>query len=313
MRVVTFSVYGDARLGIVSGNNVVDLERACSKYSSEGMSVIFSDMRRFLGSGEAAWKLAMEVVEAAEDDKPAVSPVSTSVVIKMSQARLLAPVLNPEKIYCPAVNYRAHGAESGLIAPKKPYIFTKFAHTLVGHEGPIYYFRKYSKKMDIEAELGVIIGAGGKDIPPGKAFEHIAGYTCLNDVSYRDQQNEPGWPKVTNPYGQNWTKGKAMDNACPLGPWMVTRDEIPDPNKLKIVGRQNGKVIEQGNTSEMVHNVPKLVAYVSQGITLKPGDVIATGVPARVASVKRDYLHVGDTVEVEIEKIGVLRNHVVAV
>ena len=166
--------------------------------------------------------------------------------------------------------------------------------------------------MDMEAELAVVIGKRGKDVPAGRALSHLAGYTCANDVSFRDFQYGPGGPKVMNPYGQNWTKGKGLDTACPLGPWIVTRDEVGEPYPLKIVGRQNGQVIQEGSTKEMVHSVQKLVSYVSQGVTLEPGDVISTGVPARVPGVGRKYLSVGDTVEVEIERIGVLRNRVVA-
>ena len=311
MRIVTFSVYGDARLGLFTDKGIVDLARACSKYSDDGLSVLFSDTRRFLSSGEVAMKLALEVGEAAKEESPAGSAVDGGTLLRSDQVRLLAPILSPQKIHCTAVNYPAHGAETGITPPKTPYIFTKFANTLVGPEASIIH-PKTVEKMDMEAELAVVIGKKGKDIPPAKALSHLAGYTALNDVSFRDLQMEPGWPKVMNPYGQNWTKGKGLDTACPLGPWIVTTDEMGDPYPLKIVGRQNGQVIQQGSTKEMVHNVQDLVSYVSQGTTLEPGDVIATGVPARVEGIERKYLSVGDTVEVEIERIGVLRNHVVA-
>ncbi|HEV2390143.1 MAG TPA: fumarylacetoacetate hydrolase family protein [Nitrososphaerales archaeon] len=311
MRIVTFSVLGDSRLGLFTDEGVVDLARACSKYSSDGLSVLFSDARRFLDAGELAMKLAKEVGDAAREETASGSAKDTGTLVGSDQVRLLAPIQNPQKIYCTAVNYLSHGAESGFAAPEVPYIFTKFVNALVGLDAPIIH-PKTVKNMDMEAELGVVIGKRGKDIPPGRAFSHVAGYTCVNDVSFRDLQYGPEGPKVMNPYGQNWTKGKGLDTACPLGPWIVTRDEMEEPYPLKIIGRQNGEVIQKGNTNEMVHNVQSLVSYVSQGTTLEPGDVISTGVPARVEGIERKYLSVGDIVEVEIERIGVLRNRVVA-
>jgi len=311
MRIVTFSVLGDARLGIYTDKGVVDLARASAKYSSDGVGRLFSDTRTFLSSGDVARKLATELVDAAAEEKPSVSPKDAGSLLSKDLVKLLAPILNPQKIYCPAVNYLAHGNEAGIKPPAIPYIFTKFANALVGHEAAVIH-PKIVKRMDMEAELAVIIGKRGKDIPASKVFGYIAGYTALNDVSFRDLQNEPGWPKVMNPYGQNWVKGKALDTACPLGPWIVTRDELGEPYPLRIIGRQNGKVIQQGSTKEMVHNVQELVSYLSQGVTLEPGDVIATGVPARVPAKERKYLSVGDVVEVEIERIGTLRNHIVA-
>lgn len=311
MRIVTFSVYGDSRLGLFTDKGVVDLARGCSKYSSGGLSTLFSDTRAFLDGGEVAMKLAKEVGDAAHDERPSASAKDAGALVKSDQVKLLAPILDPQKIYCAAVNYVSHGAETGTVPPKVPYIFTKFANALVGLDAPVIR-PKGVKKMDIEAELAVVIGKRGKNIPPSRAFSHVAGYTCANDISFRDLQYDPGWPKVVNPYGQNWTKGKGLDTACPLGPWIVTRDEIGEPSPLKIVGRQNGLVIQEGSTKDMVHSVQELVSYVSEGVTLEPGDVISTGVPARVQGIERKYLSVGDTVEVEIERIGVLRNHVVA-
>lgn len=311
MRLVTFSVYGDARLGAVEQDAVVDLARACARYSGEGTARLFSDMRTFLASGQLAATLGAELIAAALEENIATPSMDNASLLRKNDVKLLAPILNPQKIYCPAVNYVAHGKEAGIKPPSVPYIFTKFANALVGQEASVIY-PKDVKRMDMEAELAVIVGTRGKDFSPSEAFTHVAGYTCLNDVSFRDLQNEPGWPKVMNPYGQNWVKGKGLDTACPLGPWLVTKDEIGEPYPLKILGRQNGKVIQRGTTSEMVHKVQELLSYLSQGVTLEPGDVVATGVPARVPENERAYLAIGDTIEVEIEKIGVLRNHVVA-
>lgn len=311
MRIVTFSVLGDSRLGLFTDKGVVDLARACSKYSNDGLSILFTDARRFLDAGEFAMKLAKELGDAASEERASSSAKETGTLVRVDQVRLLPPIPNPQKIYCTAVNYLSHGAESGVAAPKVPYIFTKFVNALVGLEAPIIH-PKSVKKMDMEAELGVVIGKRGKDIPTGRAFSYLAGYTCVNDVSFRDLQYRPEWPKVMDPYGQNWTKGKGLDTACPVGPCIVTRDEMGKPYPLKIVGRQNGEVIQEGSTKDMVHNVQSLVSYVSQGTTLEPGDVISTGVPARVQGIERKYLSVGDIVEVEIERIGVLRNRVVA-
>ena len=172
----------------------MDLARACSRYSDAGLSVLFSDARTFLNGGEFAMKLAKDVGDAAHDEKPSGSPKDAGTLVKGDQVRLLPPILDPQKIFCTAVNYVSHGAESGIAPPKVPYIFTKFANTLVGQDAPIIH-PKAVKQMDMEAELAVVIGKRGKDVPAGRALSHVAGYTCANDVSFRDFQYGPDGPR----------------------------------------------------------------------------------------------------------------------
>ncbi|HID72977.1 TPA: FAA hydrolase family protein, partial [Candidatus Micrarchaeota archaeon] len=220
------------------------------------------------------------------------------------------PVPDPEKVICLAVNYRAHGAEQALKPPEEPYLFPKFANALVGHGWPILIPRA-SRMVDYEVELAVVIGKRGKYIPASRAYEYVAGYTVFNDVSYRDRQYPPGWPDKPNPYGQNWIMGKSLDTGAPVGPFLVTRDEIPNPYPLRLVLRLNGEVRQEGSTDDMIFKIPEIIEYVSNGITLKPGDIIATGTPPGIGYVTGRLLRPGDVVECEVERVGVLRNPVV--
>lgn len=231
--------------------------------------------------------------------------------VSLDRVRFLSPVKSPEKIICVAVNYRSHATEQVLKPPQEPYFFTKFRNALIGNGDPLI-LPKISKKMDWEVELSVIIGKQGKYIDKKDAFDYIAGYSVSNDVSYRDLQFPPGWTG-SSPYGQNFVKGKSLDSAFPLGPWVVTKDEIPDPSNLTLSLSVNGKVKQKSTTAEMVFGIDALIEYASSGITLKPGDIISTGTPEGVAMFTGDqFLKEGDLVEASVEHIGTLRNRVVA-
>ena len=226
------------------------------------------------------------------------------------KVRLRSPILAPEKIFCIAENYGAHAREAGGRPPEKPYLFTKFRNTIVGPDEPIL-IPTVSKKVDWEAELAVVIGREGKKIPRERAMDYVAGYTISNDVSFRDLQFPPGWPEKLNRLGQNWVLGKGLDCALPLGPWLVTADEIPDPQDLRISLLVNGDRKQDASTGDMVFKIDSLIEYISAGITLKPGDVISTGTPPGVAAfTDQQFLKDGDVVEVTIDKIGTLRNPV---
>lgn len=225
--------------------------------------------------------------------------------LEMNEVRVkeyLVPV-RPEKVIMPAVNFRSHKAEGSFEAPPYPYFFVKTPNTFVPHEGFIV-IPKGLNRVDYEGEIGIVIGKRGKYIPKEKAMDYVFGFTILNDVSYRDYQF-PGVPKL----GLNWVMGKDLDTGLPIGPWVVPKDEVDLP--LRITTRVNGEVVQDGTTDEMIFGIEELVSFASQGITLRPGDVIATGTPAGVAEFSsKKYLKHGDVVEVEVSKIGVLRNYV---
>lgn len=215
---------------------------------------------------------------------------------------LLVPVV-PEKVLMPAVNFRSHASEGHFERPPYPYFFVKTPNTLVPHNGFIELPRGL-ERVDYEGEIGIVIGKRGKYIPKEKAWDYIFGFTVLNDVSYRDYQF-PGIPQL----GLNWVLGKDLDTGLPIGPWVVPKDEVKLP--LRITTRLNGEVVQDGTTDDMIFSMEELVHHASQGITLRPGDVIATGTPAGVAEFTgRKYLRHGDVIEVEVTDIGILRNYV---
>ncbi|HEV3138140.1 MAG TPA: fumarylacetoacetate hydrolase family protein [Pirellulales bacterium] len=213
----------------------------------------------------------------------------------------LPPVPSPEKIVCIGLNYADHARETKAAIPSCPVVFNKFPTALLPHEGTVRLPRA-SQMVDYEAELVLVIGRSGRHIAQSDARGHIAAYTCGNDVSARDwQKDKPG--------GQ-WLSGKSFDTFAPCGPWMVTADEIPEPGKLGIRLRLNGHVMQDSNTCEFIFPVDHLVSYISQFCTLHPGDLIYTGTPGGVGVGRTPpvYLKPGDVTEVEIERIGVLRN-----
>jgi 2-keto-4-pentenoate hydratase/2-oxohepta-3-ene-1,7-dioic acid hydratase in catechol pathway len=206
------------------------------------------------------------------------------------------------------LNYREHAIESArargqeVVFPEVPVIFTKAATSVIGPDADIVVDYEVTKKPDWEVELGFVIGRTARYVPQARAYEYVAGYLVCNDVSARDLQFAH----------QQFFRGKSLDTFCPLGPWIVTRDEIPDPQKLGIRLRVNGVTKQDSNTSELIFDVPSIVETLSHGITLEPGDVIITGTPSGVgvARTPPEFLHPGDVVEAEIDGIGVLRNRV---
>ena len=221
--------------------------------------------------------------------------------------RLLAPV-EPANIYCIGLNYREHAAEGGHDLPEMPVIFMKPTSSL-NHPGEPIVLPKcchHGPEVDFECELAVIIGTTGRDIPQDRALDHVFGYTCANDVSARRWQKQGG-------AGQ-WVRGKSFDTFCPLGPSLVTADELPDPQALGIKTTVNGQVMQDSNTADMIFSVAELIAYLSQDTTLLPGTVILTGTPQGVGFARKppSWLADGDEVVIEVEKIGKLVNPIVA-
>jgi len=212
---------------------------------------------------------------------------------------MAVPIPRPGKIVCVGLNYRDHAAEGGMDLPKAPLLFAKWPNTLIGDGDPIV-LPPESSQVDYEAELGVVIGAKAKRVSERDALDHVAGYICVNDVSARDLQFADG----------QWTRGKSPDTFCPVGPRLVPREEIADPQALAIRCLVNGEALQDSSTAQMIFSVAEIIAYTSQIITLEPGDLIATGTPAGVG-VFRDpkvLLQDGDEVAVEIEGLGTLTN-----
>lgn len=252
-------------------------------------------VKNLLAAGPAVRKAAAE----AATSKHAVKYAANAV-------KLLPPVPKPGKILCIGLNYRDHAIEGGKAIPAEPVIFGKFPNTLIAH-GENIVIPKVAQKVDYEAELVIVIGKRGRHIPNDKsAFEYVGGYTCGHDVSARDWQFR-GEEK-------QWIIGKTFDTFAPTGPVLVTADELSDPHNLKVELRLNGTSMQKSNTREFIFGVPHLLWFLSQVVTLEPGDLIFTGTPPGVGIARKPpvLLKPGDVAEVEIEKIGVLKNACVA-
>jgi len=224
----------------------------------------------------------------------------------VSPGKLLAPLV-PANLLAIGLNYRKHAAEGGHAAPEKPVLFIKANSSLQNPGDPIEIPQKLaSQEVDYECELAVVIGRRCKNVPREKALDCVFGYTCANDVSARDWQRKP-WG------GGQWCESKSFDTFCPLGPVLVTRDEIPDPNQLRIRTLLNGRTMQDWNTNDMIFDVPALIEFLSGSKTLLPGTVILTGTPHGVGFARTPpvWLKAGDTVTIDIEKIGALTNPVI--
>jgi len=223
-----------------------------------------------------------------------------NLVIPIDSAEFLPPILRPSKIIAIGLNYLDHAAEGKVEIPDTPLVFTKFSNSLVGHKQSIGWNQTITKQVDYEAELAVIIGKLAYNCSKEEANDVIWGYTCANDVSARDLQFGDG----------QWVRGKSLDTFCPLGPWIVLKEDIESPLSLNIQCRVNGQIMQQSNTEKMIFSVPELVSFLSKHFTLFPGDVILTGTPDGVGAFREPplYLKHGDQIDVEIESIGCLSN-----
>jgi 2-keto-4-pentenoate hydratase/2-oxohepta-3-ene-1,7-dioic acid hydratase in catechol pathway len=218
----------------------------------------------------------------------------------LADVRLAAPIPDPGKIVAIGLNYARHAAETGQKVPASPLVFAKFPTSVIGPDAVITWDRALTDKVDYEAELGVVIGQRARHVSESDALGHVFGYTCLNDVSARDLQFGDG----------QWVRGKSLDTFCPIGPWIVTTDEIPDPNALPIECLVNGEPLQSSTTADMIFGVRTLIASLSRSFTLEPGDVIATGTPEGVGTSRtpQRFLRDGDVTVVRIEGVGELRN-----
>lgn len=293
MRLVSFAMDQDPRprFGcLLADGRVLDFVEALQ---SEGVSAPSDPLAYFDLEGTLLPKCLAEAPAWAKDAR---------FVRAASGVRLLAPVPRPGKVICIGLNYRDHAKEQNVEPPKTPIVFSKFTTSIAAPETPIRLGT--SQKVDWEAELAVVMGRRAKGIKRNEAQGYVLGYACFNDVSARDFQFADG----------QWQRGKSCDTHGPFGPFIATTDEVKDPHALRIRLRVNGETMQDSSTAQMIFGVPELVEWLSENITLEPGDVIATGTPPGVGFARKPsiYLKAGDTTEVEIEGLGILRNPVVA-
>jgi len=276
MKLLSFAVGGKEFFGAVNGDGVVTLNKRIGQ----------PNLRAALEAGklEAMRKAARE----AEPDH------------KLADITFRAVIPHPGKILCAGINYRSHAAETGRELPMQPSMFVRFTDTLVGHDGEMIR-PSVSDNFDFEGELALVIGEAGRHIKAENALDHVAGYTCFVDGSVRDYQKF------------SVTSGKNFPATGPLGPWLVTTDEIPDPSKLMLTTRLNGAEVQHSPTDLLIYSIPQIIAFCSDFTTLSPGDVIATGTPEGVGHSRKPplWMKAGDVLEVEISNIGTLRAHIV--
>jgi 2-keto-4-pentenoate hydratase/2-oxohepta-3-ene-1,7-dioic acid hydratase in catechol pathway len=304
MRLCTYSVdAGASRLGADCGAAVLDLARY--SHLHEGLRLP-ADMQGLLDAGPQAWRHAADLCRrftAELESHDLAQDAEAGLANRGDRVRLHAPIPRPKKnVFCLGQNYAAHAAESGNPPPPAPIYFTKPPTTVIGPGEAIPYPQGLTTRLDWEVELGVVIGLGGRDIPEARALDYVFGYTVFNDVSARDLQYRTA----------QWFKGKSLDGSCPMGPVIVTADEIPDPQRLRLQLSVNGVKKQDSNTGDMIFSVARIIADLSAGMTLEPGDCISTGTPQGVGDGRKppEYLKRGDVMDAEVERIGVLRNPV---
>ncbi|MDB5862718.1 MAG: fumarylacetoacetate hydrolase protein 2-like isoform [Betaproteobacteria bacterium] len=286
MKLLTFHLAGKTRPGVLDGDDVIDLAAAGLPAGIEG------DLRAIVAGGDAMLARVRDAMKSASAKR-----------YRLGDCRIMAPIFSPSKIVAVGLNYIDHCKEANLPVPSEPVLFAKFPNSITGPYDDLSWPESASKEVDYEVELGVVIGKGGRDIPEAQALDHVCGYTVVNDVSARDLQ-------FAN--AKQWDRGKSLDTFCPYGPYIVTRDEIPDPQTLQVRTVLNGQEMQISNTRNMVFGVAKLISYMSEGTTLMPGDLIPTGTPFGVGFSRKPpvYLKDGDECVCEVEKVGAIRNRV---
>ena len=300
MKLAQFRLKGtsDVRVGVQSGERLLDVAALARAAVGGGAAAWLADVA---GTFEIIERGALglgEIGDLVEENGRGALLEDERIALPLSAVEFLPPVF-PRKILAIGRNYVDHAIEGGEAPPAAPLIFTKLPNSLAAHQQPVV-LHPISTQIDYEAELAVVMGRRCRRVSEGEALAHVFGYTLINDVSARDLQFGDG----------QWVRGKGLDGFAPLGPYVTTRDEIKDVQSLHIEGRLNGEVMQSSNTSKMIFGVAHLVSYISQGITLEPGDVIATGTPEGVGVFRKPpvLLKPGDVFEVEIESLGTLRN-----
>lgn len=300
MKLLTYKAGKALKVGVAEGDKVLDLAKAAA---AAGKSVP-ATLRGIIEGGTKAMSAVKASVKYAQANPK-------GLYTALDKITFAAPLQDVRKnVFCVGRNYKAHIEEMAAAMkrdvnyPKVPEFFSKPPTTIVAHGDDVERHAGYTKMLDYEAELAVIIGKGGRNIPANKALDHIFGYTIVNDVTARDAQRAHG----------QFFKGKSFDTFCPIGPWIMTKDEFGAPEGHRISLKVNGKIRQDSSTSDLYHGVPAIIEALSAALTLEPGDIIATGTPSGVAAgmTPPKWLKVGDVMDVEIEGLGVLRNKIVA-
>lgn len=313
MRFVTFARKNQARVGLMGpGDWVIDLAELNRRFLRGGSVPYLTSMQAFIEAGGKALSVAKKAARhvAAKDSDDLKKLSRAGALVKSNQIKFLSPIPWPRKnVVMLGINYKEHveeGARARAIEikyPESPVYFTKPATSVIGHMGKVVH-HKATEKLDYEIELAVVMGKKGRDIPKEKVYDYIFGYTVCLDMTARDLQRRHG----------QWFKGKSLDTFCPLGPWIVHKSAISDPHQLRLICRVNGQVMQDGNTRDMIFNIPTMISELSMGMTLESGEIISTGTPSGVgfARVPPFFLKPGDKVEGEVEGIGVLQVEIAA-
>jgi acylpyruvate hydrolase len=308
LKLVTFRHEGNLRIGSAVGEKVIDLNYACQvwlqslgklRYRQIAEAYVPAEMIGFLQGGEESLEMAAKAADYVLKEYDSSS--GWKIVHNLEDIRLEAPIPKPGKIICVGHNYREHILEMGRELPQHPVIFAKYANTVIGPQDDIPY-PSVTNQLDYEAEFAFVIGKKAKQVSRDNALDYVAGYTIVNDVTSRDLQRRT----------IQWLQGKTVDGSAPMGPWLVTKEDLPDPYGCKMELRVNGELRQQTNTANLVFNVHALVEFLSHIMTLEPGDVICTGTPGGVgfAMNPQVFLQDGDVVRIDLEGIGTLENRV---
>jgi 2-keto-4-pentenoate hydratase/2-oxohepta-3-ene-1,7-dioic acid hydratase in catechol pathway len=312
MKLVTYrSGRGQAKVGAIVGDVVFDLNALAADLAKargtarRGRGGLAKTLLELVAGGQTAHdeaKAAFDHGQSVLGSRGVDGLIAAKLGIATKRSKLDAPIPRPARnIFCLGRNYAEHAAERGAEAPKHPVFFTKVPEAVVAPGASVVH-HAVTNELDYEVELTVVIGTSGRDISRTQALRHVFGYTIINDVTARDLQKKHG----------QWFKGKTLDTFCPMGPVLVTADEIPDPQTLRVALRVNGETRQSSDTSRMIFPVDECIAVLSEGFTVLAGDVIATGTPEGIGADSGRFLKVGDEMEAEVECVGVLKNTIVA-
>ena len=318
MRLISFVGDGHRRLGSFYADRIIDLQAAhiAGQELLQGASItggartlaeaqLPADALQFIEVGASALAVAKAILASASS-LPADLATSAGepVWYQPNQVQILAPITNPGKIICIGLNYKDHAIETNMDIPQSPVLFSKFVTAIIGPNQPIIHpGSQVTQRLDYEAELVVVVGKTARNVTVEQAMEYVFGYTIMNDISARDLQMQSG----------QWLKGKSLDAFAPIGPALVSADEVPDPHNLRISLKLNGKLMQDSNTKNLIFTVPVLISYISKLMTLLPGDIIATGTPPGVGMARKPpvYMQPGDVVSAEISGLGTLTNPII--